>query len=330
MKTLKMKINYTIQKFESTEFKDLIPLMKNCFGLNVDEYYFKWKYFENPAGDLIGYVAEHEDKIVGFLGATPATYIYDGEKFKVYQAVDLMTHSDYRRIGIFKKISTQIQDYINSSLSSFQIAFPESGSNAAIGFKKIGWEYMFFAAFYFKPHSYIKISNLFNHQRKGITIKEINDLSLISDFTLNYNLGKRVSLVKDFNFLKWRLANPRFKYNIIGSFKQDDLIGYIIYSINEYNDIFIVDALGFQKFPDSMNSLFSYLQKQVLINNYRSIMTFVQKNTLFHKIIVKNKFIYNPLPWGPLNKKIEFLSFGNKRFKSPNDWHITPIDMDCV
>ena len=36
--------NYSIHRLEQETFEVLIPLMQECFGMDVDISYFKWKY----------------------------------------------------------------------------------------------------------------------------------------------------------------------------------------------------------------------------------------------------------------------------------------------
>ena len=48
---------YTFRKLNNSEFELLIPLMMDCFGMDVDINYFKWKYLDNPSGEFIGFIA---------------------------------------------------------------------------------------------------------------------------------------------------------------------------------------------------------------------------------------------------------------------------------
>ena len=51
--------DYHIKRIGAADFPMLIPLMKDCFGMDVNIDYFHWKYIDNPAGHFIGFVAIH-------------------------------------------------------------------------------------------------------------------------------------------------------------------------------------------------------------------------------------------------------------------------------
>jgi len=48
---------FFIQPLDYSNCSLLIPLMKDCFGMDVSVAYFKWKYFDNPAGPCVGFIA---------------------------------------------------------------------------------------------------------------------------------------------------------------------------------------------------------------------------------------------------------------------------------
>ena len=57
---------YNVRRIGSDDFDMLIPLMKDCFGMEVNIDYFEWKYVQNPAGSFIGFVAiEAESNEIG-------------------------------------------------------------------------------------------------------------------------------------------------------------------------------------------------------------------------------------------------------------------------
>ena len=317
-------MKYSIRRYEKEDFSALTKLMKNCFGMDVDIGYFRWKYLENPAGGVVGYTAIRGKNIVGFLGATPAEYQVDGLKTTIYQAVDLMTHSNFRRQGIFKNLSTAVQNHVTQTLKSFLYAFPESGSASDHGFRKLGWNHECTAPFYFKPRILVKLSSIFHlYQFPETDIKEIQDFSLLEDLVQKSENKERIMLHKKRGFFSWRLANPRFSYRVLGEFNNKELQSYLIYTINERKDLFVIDAFG--KNP---RLLISQLEKKVLSEKYRSIMTFTNTGTFYQKAISQQAFIYNPFSFGPMNKPLELLTFGNPNINK--SWHLTPMDLDCV
>lgn len=52
--------DYRFEKVDSSQFDSLIPLMRHCFGMEVNIEYFKWKFIDNPAGKFVGFAAIDE------------------------------------------------------------------------------------------------------------------------------------------------------------------------------------------------------------------------------------------------------------------------------
>jgi len=116
--------DYKIEKLQPEEFNLLIPLMKDCFGMDVNIDYFLWKYLQNPVGELIAFVAKAEnDQLVAFEGLIPEKYSFFGETKIVYQSVDTMTHSQHRRKGLFQKVAFAGYEYLKQHSNLFVLGF---------------------------------------------------------------------------------------------------------------------------------------------------------------------------------------------------------------
>ena len=48
---------YLIHKLKTEDFELLLPLMQDSFGMEVNVKYFEWKFKNNPAGFVEGYIA---------------------------------------------------------------------------------------------------------------------------------------------------------------------------------------------------------------------------------------------------------------------------------
>src|SRR6185295_2076359 len=143
--------DYLIRKLESDEFDLLIPLMKDCFGMDVDTGYFRWKFLENPAGSFIGFIAVEPDtqEVAAYYGVIPEAFMISGEKKKIYQSCDTMTHSRHRRKGLFQKLAIHCYDFLRENNELFVIGF--SGAQSTPGFLKFGWKAPFYFANLFVP-----------------------------------------------------------------------------------------------------------------------------------------------------------------------------------
>jgi hypothetical protein len=142
--------SYSIQRITRTmDLSSMVGLIETCFSQRVDEKYFAWKYFDNPAGHVIGFVAISDGKIVSFYGVIPEWYWVGGEKRLIYQSMDTMTDPSFRRIGMFNKLAIMTYEAVRDIHPEFTIiGFPSPQSFP--GFvNKLGWKHAFDWKYFF-------------------------------------------------------------------------------------------------------------------------------------------------------------------------------------
>lgn len=321
---------YYIQKIGSENFDMLIPLMKNCFGIEVNIDYFQWKYIQNPAGSFIGFVAiENESKEVGaYYGVIPQKFKIDGTEKKIYQSCDTMTHSNHRRKGLFKMLAQECFKYLKENNELFIIGF--GGAQSTPGFLKFGWKHVINFKYYFKPavlcrFSFRRSFNKNNFIEDNEILKMENLLSQI-----NYAPGVIVSK-RSANHMRWRTKNPNYFYRTICYCPKDIAEGYIIYYIHN-NKLILFDFLFITEKAEK--ALFWFLSKQVNKNKCKGIISFCQENGLQAFNLRKNGFFSNPLKKGPLSEKTPFIFYADElimnKYLSPEKWEITGYDHDAL
>ena len=331
MANLFLMTDYKIEKLQPEEFNLLIPLMKDCFGMDVNIDYFRWKYLQNPVGELIAFVAKAEnDQLVAFEGLIPEKYSLFGETKIVYQSVDTMTHSQHRRKGLFQKVAFAGYEYLKQHSNLFVLGF--GGKQSAPALYKFGWKSLFDVQFYFKTYQQIYLQNIFKPDSGNqYIIKPADDLNEIIPIIQLSHSKKKISKFINFELLKWKLSNPRFNYQTFGIYCDNKLKGYVIFYIQN-NKIMLFDA----NFADEAGSceffLFKWLDKKVLTNKYNGIVTFSQSNIPFSKILKRKGFIVNNLGIGPLKQKLPFMVYTEndtfEEINNPNFWAVKPIYHD--
>jgi GNAT superfamily N-acetyltransferase len=90
----------------------LVELFRACFGVDVAHEYFAWKYYENPAGEVVAFVADAGDRLAAFYGAIPELWNVGAADATVYQSMDMMTHPDFRRRGLFARLVVPTREEI--------------------------------------------------------------------------------------------------------------------------------------------------------------------------------------------------------------------------
>jgi GNAT superfamily N-acetyltransferase len=117
----------------------LVVLFKACFSVDVDARYFGWKYFENPAGEVVAYVADAGDGLAAFYGVIPEPWSVRGEPLEVHQSMDTMTHPAFRRRGLFSRLAELTYEEVRARTGPIRlVGIP--GLESLAGFThRLGW-----------------------------------------------------------------------------------------------------------------------------------------------------------------------------------------------
>ncbi len=332
-----MDTEYLIEKFKVEEFELLVPLMQNCFGMSVDIGYFRWKFIENPAGQLIAFVAkEKNNNIVSFEGLIPEFYSINGKIKKIYQSVDSMTHSEHRRKGLFKKLSFACYNYITETLKEEILVTGFGGDESTPVLFKLGWKFVFTVYFHFRSNLQIKLFGWLKNNITKIRDYKIEDISNIEDIIplINNNSDKRnIEIQKNTAFIKWRISNPRFKYIIKGVFDRNDNLKACAIFYIENKKIMLFDVSVDKNDLSAEKMIFNWLDYQVLTNKYKGIITFSQENNNYSKLLKNHGFLVNKTGYGPMKFKLPFMYFAEKenidKYNDEKLWSITPFDHDA-
>jgi hypothetical protein len=331
-----MHENYLIEKFNVSEFDKLIPLMQDCFGMSVDIEYFKWKFIENPAGEIISFVAkDDQNNIVAFEGLIPEIYFINGKPSRIYQSVDSMTHSGHRRKGLFKKLSFSCYNYITNELKEEILVTGFGGEESTPVLHKLGWTYVFTVYFHFRFRQLMFLRNFFSFFRKPHAAYQVKDISNVDEIIPLINCSsvkKSIQIEKSKDFIRWRISNPRFNYIIKGVFSNNELNAYAIYYLEE-NKIMLFDICGKESADDAVKFIFTWLDEQVLEKKLKGIITFAQEKTQYSNLLKKNGYIVNKFGFGPMKFKLPFMYYAQKdnidKYKNKDLWSITPFDHDA-
>jgi hypothetical protein len=311
----------------------LTELMYLCFNIKVDEDFFKWKYFDNPAGQAIVYEAIYDGKTVGSYGVIPEFYWIDGVVKKTYQAVEAMTHADFQRKGLFVKLAQLVtQDALNENKELFMTAFP--GFQSYGGFvNKLDWKLIHTVNYIFLP----RIVSAFKNYNKPKSNFDIVKLDKGNKLLFNYLEGIRphaaVSKVINKEIFSWKIFdNPRFKYNVIGLVRNNELLGICVYLV-DYKNTCVVNWLNFNDKVD-YNAYASYLLQYIFKETkIKYIYTMDSKSGFLSEAYRKAGFLTNPFNKGPFHSKIPFVIYQHgfdkgSSIESFNGYDFQPIILD--
>lgn len=319
-------MNYSVKKVEQKDFGLLIPLMKDCFGINVNLNYFKWKFIDNPAGFVEGYVAvSDEGEYAAYYGVIPELYMLNGRQITIYQSCDTMTHSRHRRKGLFQQLALHCYEALRKEDKLFVIGF--GGPTSTPGFLKFGWTHIFNMRYYFIPNIVPLLT-----KKTYEEIKPIKDPALIEHLLIKSNNNVSLHSLKNMQTFKWRISNPTFDYKLVGIQNQgQDFSSYVCF-YNSSGKIILFDFY-FSNIADGKKLIYE-LKKEMRSKKTKGIMAFVQEKSLFSETLKNLGFISNPLPQGPLSEKVPFIFYSTNenmaQFNDKNKWLVNAFDHDAL
>jgi hypothetical protein len=320
-----MSSEYSIHKLEESNFNILIPLMQNCFGMEVDINYFEWKFRKNPAGFVVGYYAMHKSgEIAAYYGVIPELYIINGNKETIYQSCDTMTHSNHRRKGLFQQLALHCYGNLRNESKLFIIGF--GGGQSTPGFIKFGWSEIFNMRYYFYPKLFKSFQFL-----KHAVVDEIFDYKRIEHLTMKSNITAKIHSKKSAEIYQWRVSNPLHHYKTIAikgnTHTYESYLTY--YELKNKLVLFDFYISG----ESSGANLFNYL-KAKLTNSHKGIIAFAQENSKWAVSVKQYGFISNPFNRGPLHEKVPFIFYASddrmRLLGHSQNWQINSFDHDAL
>ena len=129
---------YDIREIPIAEREDVLELTEMQYGPCdlATRAYFDWQYEDNPAGRAIIVGAYHEGTLATVLANIPMPISVDGREITIVQSVNLVTHPEHRRRGLFLKCGKALCDLSLERGYPFVIGFPNQG--AIGGWRRLG------------------------------------------------------------------------------------------------------------------------------------------------------------------------------------------------
>jgi GNAT superfamily N-acetyltransferase len=230
--------------YSSVNESEVLALLEPLWG-NMDmptrKSYFQWKYINNPAtDDVLAFVAidTTKGKVIGFRGFFPTRYMLNWKIVFVASFSDVVIHPDYRKQGLFERITRYGITYLenNKSLAyyySTSSAWPTSKGYIKIGSVPLASKKDMYRVCLLPAYKKSKKFRLEFSQDCYAS-----DISSIHERTQNKNI---LTIQKDEAFIKWRYQNPVTKYYFVYAWQDNQLAGYISYYKISDNRCYIFD-----------------------------------------------------------------------------------------
>jgi hypothetical protein len=320
---------YDIQQLNNVNYPLLVPLMKDCFGMDVSPEYFRWKYFDSPVGQCVGFVAieRKTNTAAAFYGAIPQRYIVEGKETTIYQACDTMTHTKHRKKSLFPILAQECYRYLQDQHNFFLIGIGGTAQSFPV-LKHFGWKIIFHFRIYFKLNFLCRFYFLRRYAAAKFVTE--NSLDTLEKLMTDQTPADKIRSPRNLIHYKWRISNPNYDYKVVSYREKDGVTGFVVYYVQN-NKIFLFDFIFTN--ASARRALQWYLSKTVVKNNYKGIISFCQEGGFQSSQLKKNGFVSNPFNKGPLAEKSPFLIYTDDekmtKFSDPGKWSVTAYDYDA-
>lgn len=353
-----------LRKFDSQkELEKQRRLFVECFPENigtpvVSKEYYNWK-FHSKTGPLHSkeYVAVEDGELIGYYAAIPYYYAYNNTTLKAGMVCDVMTGLKARGKGVFTRLGMYSTEQMADTFD-FTTGYPIR-DEVIPGHLKAGWEIYFELPLYGR---FIRFNSFLKNRKLGVlsfaangihglnlritktlrhrgsagytteTHSESNfyDLEEMSEFYQKWRSEIPIALIKDKEFLKWRLGAPEKEYHAITLKKNGEIVGALIARPVMKEGVPCMGILDLALLAGHHDK--SWLLMNELITLSKSLkaelvlimlsQTWYKKYKLRSSLFLKTPFSFK-LIIKQLNKKIN-----NTVLKVEENWHLTWIDSD--
>ena len=266
-------------------FSDSFP---EAVGTSIEsEAHYRWKFkqfpSETPSHEFAVWALQSR-KMLGYYAALPFRYSIDGELYRCGMVCDVMTHSTARGKGIFTKIGRYATGELEQLGVDFTSGYPIR-PEVIPGHLKVGWQIARQLPMYIKvldsspllTHSLLKVcapvSNLVfsllswgTRSRQRLSSKECFKLQEANEFIGGSDQAYKrffetwaqenpVHLVKDKDFLTWRLNAPDTLYYALSFWSGDEIQGLAILRFTDLRGVPAVAILDLMILSASANRI---------------------------------------------------------------------------
>jgi hypothetical protein len=247
---IKNELEYGVLKEDELEkLSDLIKNMNDdgsgMFNLrSMGSEYYRWMYFQNPAGKATVYCARHNGNIISSFAMAPKKMQINGTEVVCGKTMDMFTNPDYQGLGLMSQLAGRVFEASKKQDLSLWYVTPSKNSYPIF---KNKWKYVesFEITYMMK---FLDISALLASKVRldvirsiiGVPFKRIQKLiqkigrlqneyeveeihkfnSKTDELWNNIRRESKISLIKDSVYMNWRYIDNPDNYSIF-TFKKD-------------------------------------------------------------------------------------------------------------
>ena len=353
-----MNSSFIIKEY-SDEYKEKVfNLRKAVYNETFDENEWNWKF---KSGKILIAVND-KDEVISLRPTIPIRLKFRDKTIKSGMNVDVMTHPDYRRMGLFSTLVNESFKMLKELGVPIIYTFPNNFSFP--GYKKrIKWRYVNSLPLLVKilnPRSFVKkyiknshlqkcfypIADIFTRlifisktklENRNLSIDQIGFFN--KDFDLLWQkLSSQfeIAVIRDSKYLNWRyIERPGYDYKAFSAIEDGILNGYIVLREDTMSGLklgLVVDILASDSNTACSLLLHAY---EVFKNSDMDIMGCLMFDTsIYFDILKKAGFLKLPKKYSPKEfffvvKADDDIISSDIAYSSKN-WFLTFGDIDIA
>ncbi|MGH2787266.1 MAG: GNAT family N-acetyltransferase [Actinomycetota bacterium] len=245
MSELGTAVTVDVRPYVDADEPEVLDLLMSSMGEGPaggrTSEFFRWKHVHNPFGRSFMLVAEADGRIVGLRAFMRWGFAVGGEALNAVRAVDTATHPDYRRLGIFSRLTARALDDL---VEEADLVFNTPNEKSLPGYLKLGWEVVGKVPFCIRPMRPVAFASRIRSRKSGGASDARPSLEatraavllqhgLEVDWLLERAVheDRRFRTLRSVSFLRWRYAETPFDYRAVVSEGEEGLNGFAIFRV---------------------------------------------------------------------------------------------------
>ncbi|MBI4965607.1 MAG: GNAT family N-acetyltransferase [Desulfomonile tiedjei] len=222
----------------------ILALFRESFGsrtMTMD--YWKWRFRENPVGQILIELAWDGDKLAAHYGVSPVLMSIQGKDALCGLSVTTMTHPHYRGRGLFPVLADRL--YRRMAETGYLMVWGFPNKNSHEGFvSRLGWRDICEI-----PMLRLDLGKMKHRPERTAKIGECTVFDDgFNQLWASVSARHAIAVKRDATYLRWRFqSNPENKYQLICYKDDDQLLGYAVWKLYQGTDLEIIDLVAVEQ-----------------------------------------------------------------------------------
>lgn len=234
-----MKARFEVRPYQTGEERHIFELFRACFGRDLSEKHWRWRYLENPVGPGVICLAWDGDTLVAHHAVSCVGLRVQGQTCVLGLGGGAMTHPSYRGYGLYRQAAQWTWERMAERNMPVAVAFANPFSHRLIV------RDLEFVDLYEIPTFRLSLPPASDSLGSTGRIMELEDVDDRFDrLWIRVRDDYGVIAQRDRAYLRWRyVRHPTERYRILAYLDREQLLGYVV--VKRYQEeLHVVDMLS--------------------------------------------------------------------------------------